>query len=189
MFNFHLLDKRLDLPDSKEVLASIITDGNHDGSGSAVGDTGTGNHVGGSAGDGTVQSKHGRGQGQLDARDVAADGSTNGSVISVGTDVRKSALPSESDGTSTSTTPMNGTAMKGNDTRNDSATSSSVAETKANEIVKQMLGAVSNLGRAVNEGGTEEVSNVLMNQKDGVVRCVYYQHSTPNTDMQYYVVH
>jgi len=169
VFNFHLLDKRLDLPDSKEVLASIITDGNHDGSGSAVGDIGTGNHVGGSAGDGTVQSKHGRGQGQLDARDVAADGSTNGSVISVGTDVRKSALPSESDGTSTSTTPMNGTAMKGNDTRNDSATSSSVAETKANEIVKQMLGAVSNLGRAVNEGGTEEVSNVLMNQKDGVV--------------------
>ena len=163
VFNFHLLDKRLDLPDSKEVLASITTNSNHDGSGNAVVDIGTGNHVGGSAGDWTVQSKYERVQDQLHARDIAADGNTNGSIISMGTDVRKKVLPSESDGTSTSTTPMNGTAMKGNDTRDNSATNSSVAEIKANEIVKQMLGAVSNLGRPMNEGGTEEVLNVLTN--------------------------
>ena len=43
---------------------------------------------------------------------------------------------------------------------------------KANELVRHIVGAVSILGRAVNEGGTEGLSNELRNQKNGFVRCV-----------------
>ena len=44
---------------------------------------------------------------------------------------------------------------------------------KADELVKTIVGAVSSLGRAVNKGGKEGLSNALIMQKDGFVRYVY----------------
>ena len=44
------------------------------------------------------------------------------------------------------------------------------AETKANEIVMSIVGAVSALGQAVNQGGKNGLSKALQNQKDGFVR-------------------
>lgn len=157
VFNFHLLDKRLDIPDPKEVLASMS-------SGSSVSEptaNGTSHHHG----------RNGDGPTQTGTHDVVGDNNClNSNVAScVTTDGKNSIVRSDSDksdGMGGSSTEVNHHA------RDDSATSTSVAETKANEIVKHMLGAVSNLGRAANEGGKEELSNVLMNHKDGVVRYV-----------------
>jgi len=162
VFNFHLLDKRLDVPDAKEVLASMSSN-------VSLCDNANGNS--GFVGAGIVPSKHGKGPTQSGTQDVVGDSCINGNNLCVSTDVQNSRLGSDSDksGNGTITVPMNGMVMDVNYARDDSATSSSVAETKANEIVKRMLGAVSSLGRAVNEGGKEEVSNVLMNHKDGVV--------------------
>ena len=47
----------------------------------------------------------------------------------------------------------------------------SLVETKANEIVMSIVGAVSTLGHAVHQNGTRGLSDALRNQKDGFVRC------------------
>lgn len=50
-----------------------------------------------------------------------------------------------------------------------SSTSSRGAENRAQEIVTNVLGAVSNLGRAANEGGTCGLQSALMDQRDGII--------------------
>lgn len=43
-------------------------------------------------------------------------------------------------------------------------------EDEANNIVKSLVGAVSKIGRAANEGGSKALQSVLKNQKDGLVQ-------------------
>ena len=43
-------------------------------------------------------------------------------------------------------------------------------EDEANKIVKSLVGAVSKIGRAANEGGSKALQSVLRNQKDGLVQ-------------------
>lgn len=179
VFNFHLLDKRLDVPDPREVLASMGGGGGGvsscDGGGTSGSSALHGRNAGGGFGGagGAVQSspKHRKGPGRTGAQDGAGDSYRNDGAAHVGTDVpsSRSRCDSEKSGNGTANAPTSGTVTELNDGPDDSANSSSVAETKANEIVKRMIGAVSSLGRAANEGGTEEISNVLMNHKDGVV--------------------
>eukprot|EP00555_Chaetoceros_dichaeta_P007742 CAMPEP_0198257492 /NCGR_PEP_ID=MMETSP1447-20131203/7161_1 /TAXON_ID=420782 /ORGANISM="Chaetoceros dichaeta, Strain CCMP1751" /LENGTH=422 /DNA_ID=CAMNT_0043944411 /DNA_START=384 /DNA_END=1652 /DNA_ORIENTATION=+ len=173
VFNFHLLDKRLDVPDPKEVLASMSSSSV---SSSLCEPSANGTSYNGRNGDGPTPSG---------TQDVFGDSIINGNVECVTTDGKNSIVRSDSD-------KSDGMGIEVNHARDDSATSTSVAETKANEIVKHMLGAVSNLGRAANEGGKEELSNVLMNHKDGVVsylkkfqNMVGAQESTPvqNSDL------
>jgi len=44
---------------------------------------------------------------------------------------------------------------------------------KADQLVTSIVQAVSSLGRAANEGGSEGLSNAFRNQKDGFVRYVF----------------
>ena len=48
---------------------------------------------------------------------------------------------------------------------------------KADELVKTIVGAVSTLGRAANQGGTQALSNALKDQKDGFVRYVHVDNA------------
>jgi len=113
IFNFHLLDPTLDLPDPEEVMCSI----------NPMGD--------------------------------CTEGQINKSFTSINSE-------NQDDDTSNASTVVNSNEQ--NETQ-----ASSVAETKANEIVMQILGGVTSLGKAANEGGTEAMSNVLKHQKDGFV--------------------
>uniref|UniRef100_A0A7S1ZDM4 Uncharacterized protein n=1 Tax=Trieres chinensis TaxID=1514140 RepID=A0A7S1ZDM4_TRICV len=53
--------------------------------------------------------------------------------------------------------------------KNAPAPKSLEAEAKANEIVNNLVGAVSSVGRAANEGGKQGLHLALMNQKEGFV--------------------
>mmetsp|Transcript_18884 Transcript_18884/g.39744 ORF Transcript_18884/g.39744 Transcript_18884/m.39744 type:complete len:569 (-) Transcript_18884:821-2527(-) len=49
-------------------------------------------------------------------------------------------------------------------------------EEKANKIVEKLVGAVSTIGKAANEGGSRGLQSALMNQKDGLVQNLKQLH-------------
>lgn len=128
IFNFHLLDPRLDLPTAQEVLENIgyynnLMDDLHNVPTSVV------------------DSRNG----SVDSDDVHQNQQRRD--ISVSPAISKSK-----------------DELDNNDEYTD------LAETKANEIVKSIVNAVSTLGNAVHEGGQSGLSVALKNQKDGFVR-------------------
>lgn len=126
IFNFHLLDERLDLPSAIDVLESLTlaqqksSKPNDPQSESIVSATGTRNHYSSS---------------------VIKSASYGGDAVT--------------------------TTAAASDEEVDAE-----GAKKADELVKTIVGAVSTLGRAANEGGTQALSNALRNQKDGFVRLV-----------------
>lgn len=120
VFNFHLLDERLDLPDADEVLDSL--------------------------------------------RDKTSDGKSD-EVIS--TDAQ---MPRASLSQSTSGATGEGITKDTSLAEKTSEEEDLEGAKKADELVTSIVKAVSSLGRAANEGGTEGLSNALRNQKDGFVR-------------------
>ena len=123
VFNFHLLDERLDLPDADEVLDSL-------------------------------EVKH------ADAKSdevLSADHHIAGVIISKST----SGAPGEGILKDNNTSLIEKGKAKEEDLE---------GAKKADELVTSIVQAVSSLGRAANEGGSEGLSNALRNQKDGFVR-------------------
>ena len=147
VFNFHLLDERLDLPDADEVIDSL------------------------------------RGLNSLRDTKTSTSTSDGKSDEVISTDAQMQ-MPgaSLSQSTSGATVPIEGIAIP-KDNISSSSLAVAVAEKtltseeedlegakKADELVTSIVKAVSSLGRAANEGGTEGLSNALRNQKDGFVR-------------------
>lgn len=150
VFNFHLLDERLDLPDADEVIDSL------------------------------------RGLNSLRDTKTSSTSTSDGKsdeVISTDAQMQMQ-MPgaSLSQSTSGATVPIEGIAIP-KDNISSSSLAVAVAEKtltseeedlegakKADELVTSIVKAVSSLGRAANEGGTEGLSNALRNQKDGFVR-------------------
>jgi hypothetical protein len=56
------------------------------------------------------------------------------------------------------------------DDDNDDRSLTRETEDEANKIVKSLVGAVSKIGRAANEGGSKALQSVLRNQKEGLVQ-------------------
>ena len=165
VFNFHLLDARLDIPDAKEVLASIKMANNQQLSQDRQ----------------TIEStENNKGLSSMDSSERPNDSKTpNGSNkyrIDTGAGNTKDATLLGSDGSSEIITNTNSFDLPASHKEGtlenlpEKSSNTLLAETKANEIVMQMLGAVTDLGRAANEGGTRGLSDVLKNQKDGFVR-------------------
>ncbi len=128
IFNFHLLDPRLDLPTAQEVLENIGYYNN------LMDDI----HI---------------------VPAIVVD-SRNGSVDS-------DDQHNQQQRRDTSVTPA---ISKSKDELEHNDDYTDLAETKANEIVKSIVNAVSTLGNAVHEGGQSGLSVALKNQKDGFVR-------------------
>lgn len=55
-------------------------------------------------------------------------------------------------------------------------------EEKANKIVEKLVGAVSRIGKAANEGGSKGFQSALMNQKDGLVQNLKELHTQTETE-------
>ena len=165
VFNFHLLDARLDIPDAKEVLASIKMDNKQQ----------------------ICQDKQAVESGEYEEESCSIDstefkardgkslnGNNDQDRIDTGNERVEKLLGSQTDSESFSNT--NSFDLPGSHKEEalepelEKSSNTLLAETKANEIVMQMLGAVTNLGRAANEGGTRGQSDFLKNQKDGFVR-------------------
>jgi len=128
VFNFHLLDKRLDVPDAKQVLDSIGF--NFDGGMSSINST--------DGQDGVV---------------VQSQSSMSTSPVSMN--------HCESNDHS----EHNYSGGNHDNNNNDDQE----AETKANEIVMSIVGAVSKIGLAAHTGGKKGLSDALQNQKNGFV--------------------
>ena len=138
VFNFHLLDERLDLPDADEVIDSL------------------------------------RGLNSLRDTKTSSTSTSDGKsdeVISTDAQMQMQ-MPGASLSQSTS-----GATVEGIPKDNISSLAEKTSEEedlegakKADELVTSIVKAVSSLGRAANEGGTEGLSNALRNQKDGFVR-------------------
>jgi len=122
VFNFHLLDERLDLPDADEVLDSL--------------------------------------------RDKTSDGKSD-EVISTDAQMSGASLPQSTSGATGEGIPKDNISSL---TKKQSEEEDLEGAKKADELVTSIVKAVSSLGRAANEGGTEGLSNALRNQKDGFVR-------------------
>ena len=149
VFNFHLLDERLDLPDADEVIDSLRGL-------NSLRDTKTSTKTSTSTSDGKSDEV------------ISTDAQMPGASLS--------------QSTSGATVPIEGIAIP-KDNISSSSLAVAVAEKtltseeedlegakKADELVTSIVKAVSSLGRAANEGGTEGLSNALRNQKDGFVR-------------------
>ncbi len=119
VFNFHLLDERLNLPNPIDVLESLKQKQNNDG---------------------YVQAKS---EMMIPCTSLTKSGSS---------------LGDNQNGIVHGTTTEEEEDFEG--------------AKKADELVKTIVGAVSTLGRAANQGGTEALSHALKNQKDGFVRYV-----------------
>lgn len=151
VFNFHLLDRSLELPDPEAALSAMISLGGEKMLNVDILDGGEG-----------IESK------------VHASDDSIGSISdssSTGTDDSVTAAPESA------STPslINATVRTKSDSqssivpRKKSSVSSASAETKANEIFNSMLGAVSSLGKAHHEGGKEGLNKAFRNQKEGFV--------------------
>jgi len=125
VFNFHLLDERLDLPDADEVLDSL------------------------------------RG-----LRDKTSDGKSD-EVISTDAQMPGASLSQSTSGATVEGIPKDNISSLAEKTSEEEDLEGAK---KADELVTSIVKAVSSLGRAANEGGTEGLSNALRNQKDGFVR-------------------
>ena len=153
VFNFHLLDERLDLPDADEVIDSLRGL-------NSLRDTKTSTKTSTSTSDGKSD--------EVISTDAQMQMQMPGASLS--------------QSTSGATVPIEGIAIP-KDNISSSSLAVAVAEKtltseeedlegakKADELVTSIVKAVSSLGRAANEGGTEGLSNALRNQKDGFVR-------------------
>ena len=147
MFNFHLLDPKLDIPDVDQVMSSLEKE--------HVVDLNTA--------DLTLSSKGGIN----DKQDMKLSSGIAHDSLSQG---KSYELEMSNNGNSNhSTNPTRSSKNNKSCDPNSESLNSLGAETRANEIVMQMLGAVSSLGQAANEGGRAGLSNALKNQKDGFV--------------------
>ena len=149
VFNFHLLDPSLDLPEAKDVMESIrglqlqqqaSTDGGQVGI-DAVGQRLDVGDDGGDSSDGEMDNDDGIG--------VTSSRTEQDDLM---------AAPSRD---------SDGDAFR--DALASSASVDELAEDKANEIVSNVLDAVSTIGKAANEGGKEGLHTALMSQKAGFV--------------------
>lgn len=171
VFNFHLLDARLDIPDAREVLASINIAKNQQISQEKQ-RTESGEKTGGSSpAESTI----------IGSKDNNLNrNSARFRIETYGKHERDASLMgshSNPDCSTTNTTSIDLVDYQhlgSTDPVFEKSTNTLLTETKANAIVMQMLGAVTNLGRAANEGGTRGLSDALKNQKDGFVRYVQY---------------
>ena len=131
VFNFHLLDPSLQLPDADEIMASLLVDG---GTGAAI------PHRGGAGGGGVGRK----------------------TVLT-----RSGSLPLGAAGRASLLAPHDDDAAGGIGAYDNSQ--SLEAEAKAETIVNNLVGAVSTMGRAANQGGTKGLHLALMDQKEGFV--------------------
>ena len=134
IFNFHLLDERLDLPSAIDVLESLTL----------------------------AQQKSSKPNDPQSESIVSATGTRTRTRTRTGNHSSSSVIKSASYG---------GDAVTTTAAASDEEADAEGAK-KADELVKTIVGAVSTLGRAANEGGTQALSNALRNQKDGFVRLV-----------------
>jgi hypothetical protein len=132
VFNFHLLDDRLDLPNADKVLDS------------------------------------------LDVVKPAAVAKSAAEIVSVDHPIPGHVISKSTGGS--------GTSGEGRDVHMDSLIGNDMnmekdedleGAKKADQLVTSIVQAVSSLGRAANEGGSEGLSNAFRNQKDGFVRYVF----------------
>jgi hypothetical protein len=157
VFNFHLLDERLDVPDPEEVWKSLRRGDK------ALGTMGEGERKSGSV----LQVENGGDRldipvpGLVGRSSSSAASSLVGGVGGVGTVV----------GVGTGQEGGMSRVSNGHANRSDVMSEEDVAEDtkKADELVTSIVQAVSSLGRAANEGGTRALSDALRNQKDGFV--------------------
>mmetsp|Transcript_18193 Transcript_18193/g.39385 ORF Transcript_18193/g.39385 Transcript_18193/m.39385 type:complete len:552 (-) Transcript_18193:134-1789(-) len=137
VFNFHLLDPSLDLPDAGDVMESIR--GLQQQQAGQVGHYGV-----------AVQHFDGGGEGDAFADDYGEEDRNR----AVDQDDLAAAPSADGDG----------------DAFKDALVAcDDQAEDKANEIVSNVLDAVSTIGKAANEGGKEGLHTALMSQKAGFV--------------------
>lgn len=187
VLNFHLLDERLDLPLAKDVLNSINSSS---GSNTAVKDEYSREEAAASQeGDGCAEHQNpslslcsaaplGISAGGCQNDECDFDGSKAYSVDNEyeAPTLEIDELPSKSTTSAIlATTSSSSISIKDKDKtshQQDEASNDDDEEKakKAKEIVMQIVGAVSTLGRAVNEGGTQGLSDELRIQKDGFVR-------------------
>jgi len=141
VFNFHLLDDRLDIPNAEEVWRSL------------VGGSSSGGGIGGGREDRLdipVPNFVDRSSSAASSMTVLASGGGSGAGTGAGTGAGSGGGGSQEDREEEN-------ALQAEDVK------------KADELVTSIVQAVSSLGRAANEGGTKGLSNALKNQKDGFV--------------------
>lgn len=178
VFNFHLLDDRLDIPNAHEVLERItgfnnVNNNNNDDDQSTSKGNGNGAHNYGVEDHNNHQA--------ITVNDRLARDNMALSPLSckspVGTaidDISKFRTPEEKNtgnrhglGGGSSSGSSRSADSNSHDHHNDGIVD--LAETKANEIVKSIVDVVSKLGTAAHEGGQSGLSVALQNQKDGFV--------------------
>ena len=199
VFNFHLLDDRLEIPNAQEVLErisgfnnTIHTTTNNDDDHSAIngGEYSNGNNVyGGGGGASTNNSEiddYSNHQSETGNDRITRDnmllspltckspvGTSIDDISTFKTPEEKHSVPQYSPGSGSSSGSSKSVGSnKSPNLHNDGMTD--LAETKANEIVKSIVNVVSKLGTAAHEGGQSGLSVALQNQKDGFVRYVCY---------------
>jgi len=151
VFNFHLLDPSLDLPDPDVALSAMAS----------------------TMADNLANVDILEGGEGIESRVVHASDDSFGSV-SDGSSTCTDSVTAAPDSASTPSLANGITRSRNNSqsslaTRKKSSVSSGSAETKANEIFNSMLGAVSSLGKAHHEGGKEGLNRAFRNQKEGFV--------------------
>lgn len=146
VFNFHLFDGSLDIPDPHKVMESLKVIPPATNSSSPTALLSKGNHAQGHL----IESK----------ASPTAGSSSTGSILPVtlfqNTNV-------------TSSGSFESSSSPGKTNLEDPSTAAS--NQTASEILNHMLGAVSNISKAVNEG--KGISTALKHQKDGFVRWVF----------------
>lgn len=140
VFNFHLLDPRLEIPNANVVLESIGYHSNHTSSG--LGDNHSVN----------IDNQHG----SINSEDQLQTQTQQQYNSNVSRDINED----NKQLMTVSSSPSN---------QDDETNDVDLAETKANEIVKSIVNVVSTLGNAVNEGGHSGLSVALKTHKDGFV--------------------
>jgi len=133
VFNFHLCDETLEIPNSREVLQSMKLLETPQGSSSKDADN------------------------EMLHDNAMITKSSSPTAAATSTQSAESQLLNLAPSTSSA------------GSKHDRSESCIRAETRANEIVTTVIGAVSTLGRAANEGGKEGLHLALQKQKDGFV--------------------
>ena len=198
VFNFHLLDPKLDLPDANQVLESIgyfdnaVNLKNHNSQQQQQNGEGS-NTIPQSNDSGVLLKDDQRNSSPvLDNNDsnhqhklIKTNKNNDDSYPSLGSNGGSSSSfdiikhDSSDSNKSSNTNNDNGynnskSTLQRQSTNDDQHEYDDAAETKANEIVMSIVGAVSVLGQAVHQGGKSGLSKALQNQKDGFVRLVSY---------------
>ncbi len=176
VFNFHLLDPKLDIPDANQVLESIgyfdqqqqqLQDGSNNSTvlpqsntSDAIGDDNNQINNNGSL----TRSQNN----QCTIHSLESNGS-NGSNSSFEVVKRDHSYGDKSNNNDNSPSKSRN-ALQQQKQQQQRYDHDDTAETKANEIIMSIVGAVSALGQAAHQDGQSGLSKALQNQKDGFVR-------------------